>query len=33
MGEEDEIPVYMEFYQLLSITALEYKGDDGGGHG
>jgi hypothetical protein len=28
MGEEAEVPVCMEVYQLLSITDLEYKGND-----
>ncbi len=33
MGEEAEVPVWEEVHQLCSVTDLNYKGDDGGGHG
>jgi hypothetical protein len=33
MGEEAEVPVWDEVYQLCSVTDLKYKGDNGGGHG
>jgi hypothetical protein len=33
MGEEAEVPVWDEVYQLCSVTELKYKGDDGSGHG
>jgi hypothetical protein len=33
MGEEAEVPVWDEVYQLCSVTDLKYKVDDGDSHG
>jgi hypothetical protein len=33
MGEEAEVPVWEEVQRLCSMTDLNYKSNDGGGHG